>query len=291
MQSFESIEKAISDATGKTFQLLNSHPIGGGCIHSAKRIEGKDGRSYFLKSNRASAAALFEAEIYSLQMIDSTQTIRVPTPIVAGLADTIAFLVLEFLEMQSAGGSSLSEMGRQLARLHHSTSEKFGFCGDNFIGSSLQKNVWCSSWVEFYSECRLKPQLEMAARRGYRNPESETLLDHLSELIGRHNPVPSLVHGDLWAGNASVLNDGTPVVYDPASYYGDRETDMAFSHFFGGFSSGFYAAYSREWPLPDGHQKRIPVYNLYHALNHLNLFGDGYAASCDRLIEASLDAL
>src|SRR5690606_35301987 len=152
------------------------------------------------------------------------------------------------------------------------------------IGYTAQQNTPDDCWADFWVKCRLVPQLELAQKQGYEFAKNE-IISAVVELLKGHQPLPSLLHGDLWGGNKGFLADGTPVVFDPACYYGDRETDIAFTGLFGGFSAEFYAAYMNEWPLPAGFNSRQGVYNLYHLLNHLNLFGSGYLGSCRREIE------
>ena len=155
-------------------------------------------------------------------------------------------------------------MGRMLAKLHRVTGPRFGWHRDNWIGLSPQQNGWCDDWAEFFWERRIRPQAERAGLQVSRGG-----------LLENHKPQPSLLHGDLWSGNAGFTAEG-PVIFDPAVYYGDREADLAMTELFGGFPREFYDAYRKEWPVDDGYEKRKPLYNLYHLLNHLNLFGGGY---------------
>jgi len=158
-----------------------------------------------------------------------------------------------------------------LAALHRRQAARFGWARDNTIGATPQANGWCESWTMFWRERRLAPQLALAARNGYRID-----VPPVWRLLEGHEPAPSLLHGDLWSGNAGFLPDGAPVLFDPAVYYGDREADLAMTELFGGFPGEFYCAYNAAWPLASGYQQRKPLYNLYHLLNHLNLFGGGY---------------
>jgi fructosamine-3-kinase len=205
--------------------------------------------------------------------------LRAPEPLAAGSAGGQAYLLLEYLELRSKG--DFAALGTMLARAHRQPGPRFGWARDNYIGSTPQKNAWCDDWAEFWQERRLRPQIELASKNGFdlKLPDSKVLLEN-------HKPQPSLLHGDLWSGNAGFTNDG-PVVFDPAVYYGDREADLAMTELFGGFPREFYRAYNETFPLDAGYEKRKHLYNLYHLLNHLNLFGGGYLGqvrSCLRLL-------
>ena len=193
---------------------------------------------------------------------------RAPEPFAYGAHGDEAHLVLEFLELEASG--DWAALGRMLAQLHRQTGPRFGWSRDNFIGETPQKNAWHDDWPSFFAECRLAPQLRLAEARGYRFE-----IGDVTDLLARHRPPPSLLHGDLWRGNAA-FTQGAPVLFDPAVYYGDREADLAMSELFGGFAPQFYAAYQAAYPLEPGYALRKHLYNLYHLLNHLNLFGGGY---------------
>jgi len=186
------------------------------------------------------------------------------------------------------------KLGEQLAALHGCTRNRHGWDRDNTIGTTVQFNPYTDCWLEFWRNSRLAPQLKLAASNSA--PAAlidvgERLLEKLPALFRHYEPVPSLLHGDLWRGNVDGLADGTPVVFDPASYYGDRETDIAMSNLFGGFNDKFYDAYRAAWPLADGWETRAEMYRLYHLLNHYNLFGGGYARQSQRLIERLVSTL
>jgi len=185
-------------------------------------------------------------------------------------------------------------LGEQLASLHRVTADQHGWNRDNFIGSTPQYNTPCDDWLEFWQDCRLKPQLEMSHAAGFRGNLANAgrrLLENLHLLLAGHDPAPSLLHGDLWSGNKAFTPDGQPVIFDPATYYGDREADIAMTELFGGFGADFYAAYNASYPLPDRYPLRRDLYNLYHLLNHLNLFGGGYLSRCERIINNLLAQL
>ena len=182
------------------------------------------------------------------------------------------YLLLEFLELN--GKRDFAALGRMMASAHRKRGPRFGWSRDNYIGSTPQPNGWCDDWAEFWLERRMRPQIELAKRNGFNVDFPAT------SLLKNHNPVPSLLHGDLWSGNAGFTADG-PVVFDPAVYYGDREADLAMTELFGGFPREFYAAYEAAFPLESGYERRKHLYNLYHLLNHLNLFGGGYLAQVE----------
>jgi fructosamine-3-kinase len=219
----------------------------------------------FLKEGAPARADAFAAEAEGLEAL--RPHIRVPQVLDRGVKDGKAYIRLEFLRLERSG--SWSDLGRMLAHLHHQTGPRFGWSRDNYIGLSPQQNGWCENWAEFWRTRRMQPQLEMAKRNGF-----AVDMPNL-HLLENHKPAASLLHGDLWSGNAGFIAEG-PVIYDPAVHYGDRETDLAMTELFGGFPAEFYRAYREAFPLDPGYEKRKHLYNLYHLLNHLNIFGGGY---------------
>jgi protein-ribulosamine 3-kinase len=217
----------------------------------------------YLKEAAAERADALAAEADGLAAL--RPHIRVPKVLDRGMKDGKAYLRMEFLKLQRTGDWKL--LGRMLATLHRQTGPRFGWSRDNYIGLAPQMNAWRDAWGDFFRECRLKPQLERA--------RLELPWGRIDEVLKGHDPAPSLLHGDLWSGNAGFTAEG-PVVFDPAVYYGDRETDVAMTELFGGFPREFYRAYNEALPLDPGYEKRKHLYNLYHLLNHLNLFGGGY---------------
>lgn len=283
--------KEISAATGEAFHARTGQPVGGGCINAAYLVE--DGaRRFLIKTNRASNLAMFEAEAEGLSEIAATRAIRVPIPICSGVALDKAFLVLEFIDLHSNEKGQEELLGRQLADMHRVTSSQHGWHRNNTIGATPQINTPTDNWLKFWRDRRLAPQLTLAASNGRNNRlrhRTEHLMARLDEFLAGHNPPPSLLHGDLWSGNRAYSHSGEPVIFDPAVYYGDRETDLAMTELFGGFSATFYAAYQEAFPLDPGYRVRKMLYNLYHVLNHLNLFGGSYAEQAERMIEELLD--
>jgi protein-ribulosamine 3-kinase len=281
-----SLDDKLGEALGEPFETAQTRHSSGGCINSARILTGTCGRRIFLKTNRADRITHFEAEAEGLRELAASCTLRVPKPILATIDNGSALLALEYIPLSSAGNDA--QTGTLLARMHQTTQARHGWNRDNWIGASPQKNTPTSSWIEFYREHRLRPQMHWARDNGLRLPKAERLLQCLPAFFPAGEPAASLLHGDLWAGNAAFTDDSQPVVYDPAVYYGDRETDLAMTRLFGGFSRNFYQAYAREAPLADGYEERIELYNLYHILNHYNLFGGGYGLQAEATIERLL---
>ncbi len=287
MEPWGEIVEAIRATDGGDVTLRDSAPVGGGCINAAWALETSAGR-YFVKLNGVGQEAMFAAEARGLAVLATADAVRVPRPVCHGTAAGRAFLVLEHLELHSGGTDSAARLGHALATLHASTADAFGWERDNTLGSTPQPNGWCHDWITFWREQRLGYQLALAARKGHRFRGSDRLLARLDALLAGHAPAPSLLHGDLWGGNWAALSDGTPVIFDPAVYYGDREADLAMTELFGGFDPTFQATYREVAPLDDGYPLRRELYNLYHVLNHVNLFGGGYSGQAQRSIDRLL---
>lgn len=282
------IDAHISQVTGEKFLNDQRRSVGGGCINQGYAVSDGE-RTYFIKLNQASQVAMFEAEALGLKQMLATATIRVPKPICWGTASNSSYIVLEWLEMGGGNTHFWEEMGRKLGAMHKATSQQgFGWDINNTIGSTPQINTWTADWAEFYTQHRLGYQFQLARRRGGNFPQQEKLLAAIPELLANHQVQPSLVHGDLWGGNAGCTASGEPVIFDPATYFGDREVDIAMTELFGGFPGGFYRGYNEVFPLDPGYEKRKTLYNLYHILNHFNLFGGGYGSQANRMIEKIL---
>lgn len=279
------ISDLIAGATGQAFNLVSAYPLMGGDINTAYRLQGVD-KAYFIKLNHAGLIDMFAAEFAGLEELAATQTLKVPLPIVSGIAGQHSFLVLEYIKLGSAAKDTSQLLSAGLAALHRQTQPYFGWHRDNTIGSTCQFNQANSNWCDFWRGQRLAKQLKLAAQNGYTGKLQtlgECLLANLELFFGNYQPLPSLVHGDLWGGNWGVDQIGRPVIFDPACYYGDRETDLAMTELFGGFSQDFYAAYQASWRLDDGYALRKTLYNLYHILNHLNLFGGAYLSQAENV--------
>lgn len=292
--NWQDIAQAITDATGTPFVLDGQSGIGGGCINTALKISGS-GREFFVKLNRASLLDMFEAEADGLRDIAAAKAVRVPLPVCTGISGNQAFIVMEYLAMGGRGGGAvMARLGDQLAQMHRYTAEQFGWHRDNTIGSTPQVNDWMADWIHFWREQRLGYQLELAGKHGVSArvlQKGELLQDKLNAFFTGYAPKSSILHGDLWSGNYGISRDGEPVIFDPAVYFGDREADLAMTELFGGFGSEFYAAYQAAWPLEAGYQQRKTLYNLYHILNHYNMFGGGYGSQAEGMIDRLLAQL
>jgi len=283
------IATQIGTATGQPFAAREPRARGGGCINSAFSLS--DGtQTWFVKTNRAAQLAMFEAEAAGLDALAGCKAIAVPRALCTGVSGDTSYIVMQHLDLGRAGASGWRTAGQQLAALHRCSAEDFGWDRDNTIGATPQHNDWCADWVVFWQDRRLGFQLAEAARNGYRGilqSLGERLRERCPVLID-HRPQPSLLHGDLWGGNIGFTRTGEPVIFDPATYYGDREAELAMTELFGGFGTDFYAAYREAWPVDPGYRVRKTLYNLYHVLNHLNLFGGGYAAQAERMMQMLL---
>ncbi len=291
--NWQGIIEQIETATGHAFKLVKAQGIAGGDINAAFRLSGEQD-TYFVKLNRPGSLAMFEAEACGLLELSKSHTVRVPGVIVTGKTAENAFLVLEHIDFGAARKASEQLLGQQLAQLHQQKQPYFGWHRDNTIGSTPQHNDQYADWPGFWREQRLRFQLTLAAHNGYGGrlqATGEHLCSVLEQLFDNYSPKPSLLHGDLWAGNAAVDSQGRPLIFDPACYYGDREADLAMTELFGGFSPDFYAAYDEVWPLDPGYPVRKTLYNLYHILNHLNLFGGGYLRQAEHQIAQLLAEL
>jgi fructosamine-3-kinase len=291
--NWQPIVQHIESATGRPFKLQVAKPLSGGDINAAYRLQSED-RSFFVKLNRPDRFAMFESEAAGLEALTQTQSIRVPKLIACGQTAEHAFLVLEYIALNNLDSRSEQLLGQQLAQLHRQKQAYFGWHRDNTIGSTTQANGRYDDWLKFWQEQRLVHQLTLAAAKGYRGrlqTLGEKLCADLKPLFSGYQPQPALVHGDLWGGNAAADDQGNPVIYDPACYFGDRETDLAMTELFGGFSPAFYQAYQTAYPLAPGYAERKTLYNLYHILNHLNLFGQGYLHQAENMIDKLLNGL
>jgi protein-ribulosamine 3-kinase len=283
--NWNSINHALQKCGISMDESRRPQATGGGDISAAWKAQSSVG-PVFLKTGSAAAFDMFEAEAEGLRELASAKAIRVPRVLAVARHDSGALIALEWLELDSAAAGSERILGRQLAELHRHTHDRFGWSRDNTIGLTPQHNDYADRWQEFYKERRLGYQLRRASEKGFRGELQSTgqaLLENLDRFFEHHSPDASLLHGDLWGGNRSAIN-GQPVIFDPAVYYGDRETDLAMTRLFGGFGAEFYRAYESSWPLEKGHEQRVTLYQLYHVLNHLNLFGATYLGRAQSMI-------
>jgi len=286
---WSSIARHLSNAGIPVNRVAKPRPIGGGDISAAWRFETAN-RDVFLKTGPVSSTDMFAAEAEGLAEIAKSNTVRVPEALAVGQTADAAFLALEWLSFERADRHIEAQLGERLAMMHRTVEDRFGWYRDNTIGATPQHNDRSGDWVTFFREQRLGFQLRLAAENGFAGDLQEKgarLLKRLPVFFDDYTALPSLLHGDLWGGNWSCTG-GEPVIFDPAVYYGDRETDLAMTKLFGGFGAPFYEAYQAAWPLQAGSRERQDLYQLYHVLNHLNLFGSGYLGRALALMAALL---
>ena len=281
---------AIAKALEREVVASSEHRVSGGSINQCSGFETASG-PIFVKHGSADCLPVFEAEAAGLAELARANALRVPDVLTVGAEDEVAFLVLEWLDLKPASSRSEQQLGERLALQHRVTRDRFGWDRDNTIGSTPQSNRSCTDWIEFLREQRLLPQLRMAKQNGAGSDvidRGQQLCERLHVFFATYRPVPSLLHGDLWGGNWGADRNGEPVLFDPSVYFGDREADLAMTRLFGGFGASFYAAYRSAWPLDAGADVRVTLYNLYHVLNHFNLFGGGYQRQAQGMIQRLL---
>lgn len=286
MNAWPEIAQQIEIVTGQSFQPETIDAVGGGCINQTYRIAG-GGQRFFVKINSADGEDMFAAEAEGLEEIGRSHTLRVPRPVCWGQHENHAWLVLEYLDLGARSASSPDVLGCGLAAMHQCKSNQFGWSRNNTIGSTPQINTRSDNWASFWCTHRLGFQLHLAQENGYcgrLQQLGERLLECVEQFFTGYEPSPSLLHGDLWCGNYAYTCSGEPVLFDPAVYYGDREADLAMTELFGGFPEQFYSAYRHEYQLDSGYNTRKVLYNLYHVLNHLNLFGGGYRQQAEQMM-------
>ncbi len=290
---FHSLQEAITSVFGNNIRVRYARPIAGGDINEAFALTLTDGTGIFMKSNARENLSFFTAEIKGLSAIARTETIQTPHILGCGTDEerNCSFLLLELVTSQGRCFNYWETFGYQLAELHSSTTVeyvaggRFGFLEDNYIGAGRQVNLPRDNWITFFRDCRLEPQFYRAA--DYFSTEDirqiHRLLDHIGDVLTEPKH-PSLLHGDLWSGNVMTGKDGRAWMIDPAAYVGHAEADLAMTELFGGFAPEMYAAYQEVSPLEPGYEERRDLYNLYHLLNHLNLFGRSYLLSVKRIL-------
>jgi protein-ribulosamine 3-kinase len=292
MTPWAEIVAAIGETTDGQPVIRQRIPLSGGSINTAYRVETTVG-DYFVKLNDATRLDMFQAEADGLRDLAAVDHgPRIPVVITHGVAAGRSFLVLEWINLRGRG--DWAALGTALAHLHGQTGEQHGWHRDNTIGSTPQPNSQHPDWCSFFAGQRLGFQLSLAEQSGASTrllDRGQRLQDALPALLAGHAPAPSLLHGDLWSGNVAFDETGAPVLYDPATHYGDRECDLAMSELFGRFPEACYAAYESVWPIDPGYAIRRDLYQLYHVLNHFNLFGSGYSASAQGLVDRLLAVL
>jgi len=280
----QNYKKILESILGEPISDLR--PLGGGCIAQSMKAVTSAGNSYFVKDYGAGAEAVAAAEAHGLQRLQKTGAIGVAEV----LHQRASLLVLRFIETGSAAQGFFERFGEQLAQLHRASSQSFGFCQDNFIGSTEQKNTpQTKNWSEFFAHNRLGFQLQLAQKNGLATAQLQRNVEHIidksDQIVGGRTVQPALIHGDLWSGNFLIDAQGMPVIIDPACYFADREMEFAMVFLFGGFDQSFLESYQYHFPLDSDWKDRIAVYKLYHILNHLNIFGSGYLSQALALSE------
>ncbi|MGR5145739.1 fructosamine kinase family protein [Photobacterium alginatilyticum] len=281
---WQAISHQLSEVLDKPFKIIEKEPLDGGDINECYCIgDGND--RYFLKLNDREQLMIFETEAESLHVLNEADCIQVPEFIHLGTCRDKSFLVLNYLPTKVLDNDAAYTLGQELARLHSwGEQAEYGFDWDNYIGLTPQPNKWRRRWCRFFAEQRIAWQLQICQEKGIDLGNIDTITSRVIDLLMHHQPKPSLLHGDLWHGNTAVTVTG-PIIFDPASYWGDRECDIAMTELFGGFPPTFYEGYQSVWPLDEGYQERKELYNLYHVLNHCNLFGGSYIAQAEHSIK------
>ena len=282
------LEEAVTALFGENARLTGKKPVYGGDINDSYKLTLSGGTAVFMKSNAQKNLPFFKAEASGLEALRQTGAIGVPKVLGIGTDRTqnISFLLMEYLEAAPRIRGYWETFGRELAALHRADcGTTFGFEEDNYIGASPQINTPKESWLDFFRECRLLPQIRMADQyfdSGTRR-QCAKLLDHLDNCLAEPE-FPSLLHGDLWNGNAACGPDGKAWIFDPAAYVGHFEAELAMTELFGGYPDAFYRAYHEINPIDSGYRDRRDLYNLYHMLNHLNLFGPSHRNAVQRIL-------
>lgn len=293
------LPQALAETLATTLgqPITDARQIGGGYVSAVARV--RAGRDQYVVKWFAQAPTTppgwvspFAAEAYALEHIRATSTVHVPQVAAQGDAQNGCppFILLEWIEEDSTArrGTAGETLGQQLAALHRVTTSAYGWDHHNYIGLAPQRNTWTTSWTVFWAEQRLGVQMDLLQQAGRLPPQRarrlEQLIARLPEWIDDQAMAPSLLHGDLWGGNWLITSKDTPVLIDPAAYYGDREAELAMCHLFGGFPRQFFRAYDAAWPPTPGRDERIPLYQLYHLLNHLLGFGESYGAQVDAVL-------
>ncbi|MDX1694770.1 MAG: fructosamine kinase family protein [Ketobacteraceae bacterium] len=285
------IRSRVVEFCGGHYEKLQLQRSGLGCINETWQAHGEGLEPLFIKVGAASAADMYEQEIKGLKLLEQAQRFRVPKAHFVAANDNVACLVMEFIDLGPVRGGSEKAVGEALAELHSFTNDQFGLAEDNYIGRSPQVNGFADNWWAFFCERRLTVQMEMAKDNNMRDQlvdRIQRLIDTVPAAFGEHAPAASLLHGDLWSGNMSVDENGKPAIYDPAVYYGDAETDIAMSKMFQSLGDRVYEVYHSHHPRREGMETRRNLYDLYHWLNHFNLFGVTYLGQVEQCVDAVL---
>ncbi|WP_196137672.1 fructosamine kinase family protein [Aliikangiella sp. G2MR2-5] len=294
-----SILESINANSIENWILTGLQPVSGGDINEAfaltlsrpsnSNAENSSQRKIFVKLNSRKNSVFFKSESIALELINLSRQIKCPRVISRGEVGDFAYLVLEFIPLNKKG--DIKRFAQELAMLHANNLSKngyYGFYENNFIGATPQVNTWKANWVEFFAQCRLSTQLKLLKKKGLSSRDYQKaigLIDELPVFFENYQPKASFVHGDLWSGNYAFNEQGDPIIFDPASYYGDHEVDLAMLELFGEPGEEFYSAYEKCFPINQGYRYRKSLYNLYHILNHANLFGGSYYSQAMSMVD------
>ncbi|MCH8537370.1 MAG: fructosamine kinase family protein [Alkalimonas sp.] len=281
---WQAIAEHISSELGIDFSIEHKQQISGGDINLAYHISG-GGQHFFVKLNEKEQLDQFISEAMSLQSIRQRHLIRVPAVISYGQTLDKSFLVLEYLPLIKEHDDGWHDLGTQMAQLHQDSGQAmYGFDWDTCLGKTSQPNKWQSNWSSFFSEQRFGWLLQLLLEQGFGFGKIDQLVEQCRQRLNHYQPEPSLLHGDFWRGNVGFMADGA-TIFDPASYYGDREVDIAFSSLFGRFPERFYQSYQQQFPLDKHYEERRNLYNLYHVLNHAYMFRGSYLVQSQDMIK------
>lgn len=285
MKKYNSLNEAVDDLFHT--RISSRQSISGGDINQSYALKLNNGYSIFMKQNMRNKLTMFEAEIKGIESIRNTNTIDVPNLLGYGIDGNTSFLLMDMIHEGKRVLDYWPCFAKELFDMHNTdVGNQYGYPSDTYIGTNIQINTWSASWIDFFREYRLKPQFEMAQWYFHESDigRINRFMDKLDILLIEPEK-PSLVHGDLWAGNYMTNEKGKAMLIDPACYYGHFEVDLAMTELFGGYPKAFYDAYKKIHPLQPGYESRKDVYNLYHLLNHLNLFGESYYDSVMRILD------
>ncbi|MDQ6950372.1 MAG: fructosamine kinase family protein [Mariprofundales bacterium] len=288
------VASEVSKASGHPFTIRQRVKLSGGSINAAFRIDDGE-QSFLVKLNHQNQLTMFEAEREGLALLRSVgASVRIPAVVCCGSAQDRSWLVLEYIPLRPSTDGTAEVLGSAMATIHRQTDDRYGWSRDNTIGVTPQMNAQGDSWRDFFRDHRLGEQLRLAENNHLDMAllrKGEFVLNACNALLAGHQPPASLLHGDLWSGNQAADQRGAPVVFDPAVYYGDRECDLAMTRLFGGIPDAFLRAYHDLYPIDSGFERRMPLYNLYHLLNHANMFGGGYVRQAEKTMDRLLMAL
>jgi len=290
----ENLSQLLESIYGNPIQIKSFEAIGGGCINETQALKLSNGERVFLKSNPAAPKNFVTAEADGLLLLERSKNgPSVPRPLGISTESNPQFLLLEYIESSSPKIGFASRFGQALAEMHRETQEQYGLDYDNFIGKTVQKNDLESDGLVFFREHRIRFQQELARKTRGLPTSIDKRLDlfcgKLETLLNLKDEKPALLHGDLWSGNHFAGHDQVPYIFDPAVYFGLREADLAMTEMFGRLPEEFYSAYHEVFPTQPGYTERKDLYNIYHLLNHYNLFGGSYLEQTDRIVRGFLD--